>query len=623
MILQALARYYDILQAEGKSAIAPPGYCTTGVRYALNLSEDGELLDIFTKSVEAQRGKKVVEVPQPMTVPAQVKRSVNVAANFMCDNSAYVLGLTDKASRDPDYAAKRFQAFRELNTSVLRAADSEAARAVIAFLERHDPARARDHPAIAGQLEGILKGGNLVFMVERKLALKDPAILQAWEAHTAKSPGPLMQCLVTGEAAPMARLHPSVRGVRGGQPTGCTLVGFNAPAYESYGREQGGNAPVGEPSVAAYTTALNHLLAREDPPPITLGDSTVVYWAESTQGDYAEWFAVVFGGFDAGVAAREARNEAEERLIKIAKKVKWARGLDASALLQGLDPRTQFYVLALAPNAGRLSVRFFIADPFERIIDRIVQHYRDLQIVKEYETQPDAISLHAILGETVSQKAREPKPAPLLAGAVMRAILNGGPYPAALFSAIITRVRADIDDPDARISKINYVRAAVVKAFLIRKVRYQSQHPFKEVLTVSLNEQSTIPAYVLGRLFAVLEKAQLEAIGTVGASIKDRYFASACAMPASVFPVLLRLSQHYVSKAQYGHAIDRRIQELLNLLDVEQQPFPAHLSLDEQGLFILGYYHQRAAFFAKRDGQHELADLADEPIESVITEHQS
>ncbi len=143
------------------------------------------------------------------------------------------------------------------------------------------------------------------------------------------------------------------------------------------------------------------------------------------------------------------------------------------------------------------------------------------------------------------------------------------------------------------ISKINYVRAAVIKAYLLRKYRHQPDHPLKEVLTVALNEQSTQPAYVLGRLFAVLEKVQQEAIGNVNASIKDRYFTSACAAPASVFPILLRLSQHHIAKAEYGYASDRRIQEILGLLDVETNPIPARLTLDEQGVFVLGYYHQR------------------------------
>jgi CRISPR-associated protein Csd1 len=256
----------------------------------------------------------------------------------------------------------------------------------------------------------------------------------------------------------------------------------------------------------------------------------------------------------------------------------------------------------LAPNAARVSVRFFLTDPFQKIVERMMQHYRDLEIVKEFDNQPAYITVRHILDETISKKARDQQASPLMAGALFRAILTDSPYPAALYYAIINRIRADVDDRG--VQKIGYVRAAVIKAFLIRKYRNQPKNPIQEVLVMSLNEQSTIPAYVLGRLFAVLEKVQQEAIGDTNASIKDRYFTSACASPASVFPVLLRLSQHHISKAEHGRSSDRRIEEILNLLDIEKNPIPSHLSLDEQGIFILGYYHQRPAFYISKSDKN-------------------
>lgn len=604
MILQALNRYYEILLRDPHIGIAPFGYSTVGISFALNLSAEGELLDVLPQYIEEQRGKKTVEVPRPMVVPAQIKRASNVAANFAWDNATYVLGVSDQDEVKPRYSRERFEAFRQLNGDLLAGVDSPAARAVLAFLRQHDPSTAREHRAIAGKLDALLKGGNLAFLFKGAFVHDDPDIRQAWSDHLAAQDPEVMQCLVTGKVAPVARLHPSLKRVRGAQPTGATLVGFNAPAYESYNRSQGQISPVSEAATFAYTTALNYLLSDANPnKKFFLGDTTVVYWAESQSRAYEPAFA---GIIDPAYVEEEAgeqagRKKAETTLQAAAQRVERTQALDLDAMLADLgDENPRFHVLGLAPNAARASVRFFIADPFQKIVRHIMAHYRDLAIVKEYDDQPDYLTVRMILDETVSKKARDKDAAPLLAGAVFRAILTGAPYPAALFNAMIIRVRADMDDKAKRISKVNYVRAAVIKAYLLRKHCHQPEHPFKEVLTVALNEQSAQPAYVLGRLFAVLEKVQQEAIGNVNASIKDRYFTSACAAPASVFPILLRLSQHHIAKAEYGYASERRIQDILSLLDVQHNPIPARLTLDEQGVFILGYYHQRKELWTAR-----------------------
>jgi CRISPR-associated protein Csd1 len=606
MILQALTRYYDILSKEPESNIAPPGYSTVGVSFALNISAQGEILDVFSLLLQEQRGKKTVDVSRRMIVPEQVKRASNIAANFLCDNITYVLGISDKDN--PEHASKRFETFHQLHKDLLAKADCGAARAVIAFLEGYDPLKGREHPAIANHLETLLKGGNLVFMFRGAFVHEDAVIRQVWEAYKAGKDAVMGQCLVTGEISPIARLHANLKGIRNANPTGASLVGFNAPAYESYNREQGQNSPVSEKATFSYTTTLNYLLSAANPnKKFTIGDTTVVYWAESEKKEYAAAFAGIFEPeyVEEPISDVIEQKKANEHIGKIAPKVRRVQALDVSRLREGLDDSTRFYVLGLAPNAARISVRFFLTDPFGKIIDRMMHHYRDLEMVKEFDNQPSYITVRQILDETVSKKSKDQDAAPLMAGAVFRAILTGAPYPAALYYAIINRIRADMDDSQKNIHKINYARAAVIKAFLIRKYRNQSQHPIQEVLSMSLNEQSTIPAYALGRLFAVLEKVQQEAIGNMNASIKDRYFTSACASPASVFPVLLRLSQHHISKAEFGYASDRRIQDILGLLDVEKNPIPARLSLDEQGIFVLGYYHQRAAFYVSNKDAKE------------------
>jgi CRISPR-associated protein Csd1 len=615
MILQSLVRYYEILAADPDIDIPLPGYSKVGVSFALNLSRQGELLDIFPLFVQEPRGKKIVEVPRRMVVPEQVKRSSGICPNFLCDNNVYVLGITDKASSNPSYALKRFAEFRKFNTSLLVRANCDAAQAVIAFLNQHDPSKARLHPAVAAYLEDLLKGGNLVFMFDRAYVHDDPAIKLAWETYIAGKDAILGQCLVTGEMAPIARLHPSLKRIKGAQSSGASLVSFNERAYESYNRTkgQGLNAPVGEKAAFSYTTALNYLLSADNPNrPIFLGDTTVVYWAESKKPEYPAAFASIFTpGYVVSEIApeNEVRKEAEERLGQVAGKVQRVQALDVRRLMEDLDWNVRFYVLGLAPNASRIAVRFFITEPFGEIIDRIMRHYEDLKIVKEFDNQFDYICLRDILAETVSKKARDQNAAPLLAGSVMRAILTNSPYPAALYYAILNRFHADMDDTQQGIHKINYVRASIIKAYLIRKYRNQPQHTIQEVLVMSLNEQSTYPPYVLGRLFAVLEKVQQEAIGDVNASIKDRYFTSACASPASVFPILLRLSQHHISKAEYGYVRDHRIEEILNLLDIQQNPIPARLTLDEQGVFVLGYYHERKDLWTSKNKNKNAADL--------------
>ncbi len=601
MILQSLARYYEILAADPETNIAPRDFSATSVSFAIVLSREGEITGLLSLFEQVPRGKKMIERPRAMFVPQHVKRSSGVKANFLCDNSAYVMGISDRDETKPEYSRERFEAFRAHNLELLSGVECVPARAVCAFLESHDPTQARTHPEIRRHLETLLKGGNLVFMVDGSFVHEDRHVRSVWEAYKDSEDAEYAQCLVSGERAPIERLHASLKGIRGANSTGATLVGFNASAYESYDRAQGMNAPVSKQATFAYTTALNYLLSRENEnPPITLGDTTVVYWAESEDKAYRDVFLGLFDPTFIEVEPERDR-DAERRLRDVAWKVKFGRPLDVDALMEGLDPTTRFYVLGLAPNAARVSVRFFYADLFAGFIERIMRHYRDLSIVKEFDYQKTYLTVRDVVDETISKKASNPTASPLLAGAIFRAILTGAPYPAGLYSAILTRIRADQDDRQKQVSKIGYERAAILKACLLRTYRNQPDHPIQEVLQMSLNEGSRNPAYVLGRLFAVLEKVQQEAIPNLNATIKDRYFTTACASPASVFPVLLRLSQHHISKAEYGYASDRCIQEILDLLDVETNPIPTRLTLDEQGVFVLGYYHQRAASYRKRD----------------------
>jgi len=614
MILSSLYNYYQIVCDDPESGIARPGYSTQLIGYALNLSEQGELLDIFPLFSSVTNGKKVREIPRRMAVPELVKRSVNVSANYMWDNAAYVLGLADKETKDDAYAQTRFDAFRQHNLKILSTAKSPVAIAVMAFLNRYDRKTLSEHPAIIRHQDGLVTNANLVFQVNGKFALDDLEIRLAWERFLSGQESKKMQCLVTGEFEPVTRLHPDIKGVRDSQAKGASLVSFSLDAFTSYGKEKGENAPVSQRVASGCGVAINYLLSSENPNrKIYLGDTTVIYWAENSNPAYARTFSTLINPAFLGDEPQSndlGRKDAEDLMRKIAVKLQKGQAIDTDALKQDLDPETRFYVLGLAPNAARLSVRFFLNEPFGRFIERIMLHYADMAIQKEFVNQPEYITPYRILAECVSPKVsrrdEEVKASwGLMSGALMRSILNGTPYPEGLYTAYLNRIRHDSDEKDKSI-KINYTRAAVIKACLLRKYRRQAQNPYKEVLQMSLNETYTNPAYVLGRLFAVIEKAQHEAIGEVNAGIKDKYFNSACATPASTFPTLMRMTHHYTSKAEYGNSLDHRIQDLMDLL--EARPFPSRLTLDEQGIFVLGYYHQRANFYVKnadKDGEAE------------------
>lgn len=585
MVLQSLVKYYEILSEDDKADIPKQGYCKANVSYALVISTDGELVDVMPMKVPDSKGKKLV--PQPMEVPEQVKRAVNISPNFLCDNSSYVLGFDNKGK--PQRTKECFDAFCELHKTVLEGADCDEAKAVLSFLVKWDTKAAAENILFADFIDEIYKGANFIFKLDGAFDFvhQNSIIKKAWERHKASmlTDGVRGRCMITGEEAAVARLHPVIKGIKGGQAMGNSLVSFNAPAYESYNKEQGMNSPVSEYAAFAYGTVLNRLLS-DASHRISLGDTTIVFWAQSPQSSlYQDVFSMLNEpdelktlGTDKQRFVRD--DEAVRTVRNIFLKIAEGRriGCDYEA-----DENTRFFILGLSPNAARISVRFFLSNTFGEILKRYEEHYRNLTIEKQIDDEPDALSVWRILNETVSPSSTDKSSSPLLAGSFMRSVLTGQPYPAALFNSVMLRIRAEKD--------INYCKAAIIKAYLLRS---SSDNKYKEVLTVSLNTISDNRAYVLGRLFAALEQAQKNAsTSALNTTIKDKYFTAACANPAIAFPVLLRLSSHHIAKAEHGWRDDERIGEIMQLLDVENKPFPKSLSLEEQGIFVLGYYHQK------------------------------
>jgi CRISPR-associated protein Csd1 len=585
VVLQALERYYSILSEDEKSGIAPLGYSQVNVSYALILSPDGELLGVLPLKQEMQRGKKMVEIPQSMMVPRQEKRSVGIKSNFMCDNSSYTLGIDNKGK--PERSKQCFQAFKELHEKILSGVSAPESAAMLNFVNHWNCEKAAENPILIPYLEEIVKGGNIIFKLDGGEYLhKNPQIKKMWEAqNSAETSDEKMQCLVTGEFCEIARLHPNLKGVRGAQSVGAALVSFNAGAYESYGRDkgQGYNAPVGKYAAFAYGTALNYLLSNPNSH-INLGDTTVVFWAETSNPTHNAIASLCLTppSPEEQDSSEALRQEVKTEALVADYLKKISNGLPA-APFEGVDEGVNFYILGLSPNAARVSTRFFIKDSFGGFLNKITQHYQNLHIQKQLDTDWDIIPLWKLLSETVSPMAKEKTASPLLSGSVFRAILTGSKYPELLYQTILLRVKTE--------RSVTYVKASAIKACLIKK----NKNEFKEVLTVALNEESNNKAYILGRLFAVLEKAQEEANGS--SNMKDRFFTSACSTPQSVYPTLLKLSSHHIAKAQYGLKFEKMTGDLLGRLNVDDTPFPAHLTLDDQGIFILGYYQQRRSFF--------------------------
>lgn len=570
MILQALTRYYEDLLSRGE--IAAPGWAPAKISFALCLNENGELTQIVPTMDEVSKGKKTVFQPQLITLPAAVKRTVSIAANFLWDNSAYLLGIDQKG--DPERSLKCFAAAARLHHAVLDSVDSPNARAILAFFDTWKPEHAAEHPALIRQLDDVTAGGNLVFRVDGRKVEEDAAIREAWQRYRdGGESGVKMQCLVTGKEDEIAAVHPSVKGVRDAQSSGAALVSFNAPAFCSYGREQNYNAPVGKYAAFAYTAALNHLLADSDHVQ-HIGDTTVVCWAEGAEDIYQSFgMAALFGGEVPGLSDNDLR-AALKRL---------ANGLPCDDL--GVDPNRPFYILGLAPNAARLSVRFFLRDSFGKLMENVNAHYARLEIAgAKYSILP----LWALLNATVRDFKKQ-VPSPVVSGATLRAVFSGTPYPVSLMEAVLLRIRAERD--------ITWGKAAIIKAYYLKNPHEDCP---KEVLTVSLNEASTNPAYTLGRLFSVYEAVQQAANPGINATIKDKYFNSAAAMPASIFPVLNNLCQKHLRKLDARQRVyyDKQIMKLKGVLN---ENYPARMTLAQQGSFDLGYYHQTQKRYTKKE----------------------
>ena len=572
MILQALVKHYENLAEQGK--VSRLGWCHAKVSYEIDLSQDGEVIGITSRKVEEQRGKKVVWIPASLMVPEMVSRSSGVSANFLCDNSKYMLGI-DAEGTNPR-VIDCFQATKEKHQRILQSVQAKMGRAILTYFEKWDPQKAKEQPVIREHWEELTEGGNLIFSVEGQEAQEDPEIRECWENYREQIDGEDNGiCLVTGKRAEISRIHKAIKGVPGAQSSGAALVSFNAPSFESYEKEQSYNAPVGKYAEFAYTTALNYLLSQREYT-FSLGDSMIVYWAESGKEQYQKCF------WNMCMPTRDNQKKLKDIFDSLKE--------DTKVYLEDaeMDPEQNFYILALAPNAARLSVRFFYVNSFGKILQNIAEHYERLRIVRPVWEEQDYLGIRDMLNETVNQKSKDKKPVPNMAALVLQAILSGGRYPASLYTDTLIRIRAECGN-------VNWKRAAIIKAILIKNFNCMKGEDF-----MGLNKDCNEAAYVMGRLFSVLETIQKEASPTITTTIRDRYFNSACATPAVIFPVLIKLKNSHMKKLERDKGgakvyYEKELTEIMGKLAA----FPKRLSLEQQGQFALGYYHQQQEKYKK------------------------
>lgn len=593
MILQALVEYYETLLKNNK--VARRGWCQARAAFALNLNADGSLKAIITIKEEKERGKKKIWLPSDRMVPQMVTRSSGIAANFLCDNSKYILGVDGSGSGKR--VCECFEAAREKHLKILECANGTMATAIKSFFRTWDPDKAMEHDKLQDIWEEITDGSNLIFTMDDSEAQDDEEIQSVWQRFLEQEEECEKGiCLVTGKKDEIARIHGTIKGVQGAQSSGAALVSFNAPAFESYNKEQSYNAPVGKYAAFAYTTALNYLLS-EKSYPFQFGDTTVVYWAENGEEIYQDVFEWSI----------EPPKDNQETIKNIFQNLKQQREIDLNGI--ELDVNQRFYILGLAPNAARLSVRFFYENSFGNILDNIQKHYFRMNMVKPSWEEREYLGVGRMLYETVNQKSKDKKPVPNLPGSTLKAILADTRYPENLYSNTLIRIRAEQ-------GKITWGRAAIIKAYLIQNHQLQKGEEF-----VGLNEGTNDTPYVLGRIFAVLESIQEEAnprkrnSGTkenekiqeetnpgINATIRDRYFNASCSNPASIFPILLKLKNSHIRKIERqkeGKKI--YFERLLTELTGKIMEFPKSLTLEEQGRFILGYYHQMQKRYEKKE----------------------
>lgn len=602
MLISALCDYYDVLAKKG--LVLPDGYSGVGIHALIALTEDGavdSIVDCQETEIYTVKDKpKERKVPKTVMLPKRTEKTA-IDANIIEHRPLYIFGLNYdaktaalSASDGKDKAKKSHDAFVEKNLEFIDGIDTPLVNAYRSFMKTWKPEEQEHNETLLGAGKLLVTGKFAFCLAGRpdKLLHDEPKIKEKWEqmyaASTESDDAQSAQCCITGKYLPIERVHGKITGIKGGKSSGTSLVCCKHSAFESYGKKQAYNSNISHIAAKKYTEALNYLLTKENHRTL-IDETTYIYWAAS--GDEAcnsifsalafgdtmdsehtdEWLDSVFDGIKSGRATREIVD-----------------GID------NIDSDVSFYVVGIKPNSARLALKCIYRQSFGKVLQNTIVHYSDMQIGSG---GGKPMSVRTICKELVSPKSSNDKVSPALMAKLFDAIINGTAYPDALLTAVVRRVKTDTDDEKNSYIKMNNVRMGLIKACINRSARLKGK---QEEIKMSLDLENRDPAYLCGRLFCKLEDIQRRASNdTLNRTIKDAYFSSAATRPAVVFPKLLSLSQHHLAKLddKTAYFMDREVTEIIGMMG---SVFPSHLTLKEQGVFMLGYYQQKNQRFEKK-----------------------
>lgn len=586
MLIKALYDYYDVLEKHG--LVLSPEFSSVPIHYVISLTPEGKIDSIINYQIKDGVDKKAKEQPRKLSFPKRTEKTA-IDSNFIEHRPMYIFGLGyDKNNKcltcKLEKAKKSHTAFVDKHLEIIEGINTPLVNAFRNYITNWNPENELQNEELV-KLGAKIETYSFTFCLMGRVdtLLNDcPELLKKWiqMLNTEEKDGVAEQCAVTGEILPIARIHDKIKGIPGGQSSGTTLISFNSASEESYCKTQSFNSNISQPVMEHYTVAMNYLISHKEHRTF-MDEVTILHWAASGNDEYDELFNELLFGEET-----IDENETNELLKKIMEQVKEGTLKEDIDLASGMiDKNVDFYIVGIKPNASRLSIKFVYRNKFGTVIRNVAQHIADMRIC-EYETPTP---LWRIGKELVSPKSSNDKVNPALLAQIMDAIINNNAYPTSLLSILINRVKTDSDTEKNSFVKMNDIRMGMIRACINRSARQQNK---KEEISLALDKGNRNPAYLCGRLFAVLEGIQQKASGyNLNRTIKDAYFSTAASNPSVIFSKLLSLSQHHMAKLDNPYYAEREIMEIMDALGGE---FPTILSLTEQGIFMLGYYQQKS-----------------------------